>query len=200
MDSFTHTRRVEQRWRRAKHTHTGPYMEQTLTLNSVSHEILESSSFCPSALLCCLVMPSSSFTLSPLPTLLSFFGLFVAPVVSFERHTVVSLCGLSEECFDQCQLNSHVLYDTHCAALYSKMCSSIYVRMRADFKLDVIPKGFCEVTSDYCCELHIKGCLWAFGWTANRTVALHSPWEVTLFAFGWWHREKLDLVKGKPRS
>lgn len=75
---------------------------------------------------------------------------------------MVSLCGLSEECFDQCQLNSHVLYDTHCAAVYSKMWSSVYIRMHADFKLDVILKGLCEVTRDYSCKLHIRGSLWAY--------------------------------------
>lgn len=89
---------------------TRPYMEQTLTLNSVSHDILESSLFCLPALLCCLVMPSSSLTLSSLTPLLFLLWALCGSCCSL---TVVSLCGLSEECFDQCQLNSHVLYDTH---------------------------------------------------------------------------------------
>lgn len=78
MDSLTHTRRVEQRWRRAKHT--APYMEQTLTLNSVSHKNPATR-----AIFAHLVMAPSSFTLgiSWLPHCYFFFGLFVAPVVAF---------------------------------------------------------------------------------------------------------------------
>ena len=141
--------------------------------------ILESSLWCVPVLLCCLVMPSSSFTLSSLTPLLFLLWALCGSCCSL---TVVSLCGLSEECFDQCQLNSHVLYDTHCAAVYSKMWSSIYIRMHADFKLDVPPKRFCE---DYSCRLHIKARFWPLN--EVRSVALRSPWEATLFGINWWH-------------
>lgn len=89
-------------------------MEQTLTLNSVSLAVKFYLPVCTFRL--SLVMPSSSVTLS-LKHYFSFFGLFVAPAEACERHTVVSLCGLSEECFDQSQINSYVLFDTHCTAV-----------------------------------------------------------------------------------
>lgn len=135
-------------------------MEQTLTLNSVSLAMKSQIIWSVTSLLFWRCHPHPH--LPPATVTYSVFGLFVAPVVAFERHTVVSLCGLSEECFDRCQLNSHVLHDTHCAALYSKMWSSVYIGVHADFKLDVGLKGFCEATLDYSCKLHIKGRSWAF--------------------------------------
>lgn len=127
----------------------------------------------------------------------SLFGLFVAPVVAFERHTVVSLCGLSEECFDQCQLNSRVLCDIHCAAVYSKMWSSIYIRMHADFKLDVVLKGVCEVTQDYSCILHIEGCLRAFVWSVLCCTRPEKwPFSQSIGGIG---RSQIRCA-GKPRS
>ena len=67
---------------------------------------------------------------------------------------MVGLCGLSEECFESCQLNSHVLYGTHSTAVYSRMWCSWDIRMRADFKLDpALLKGVCKVTPGYWCEL-----------------------------------------------
>lgn len=108
-------------------------MEQTLTLNSVSVAVkFGSLSVCTAPLLGDAIFISHTISTGSLAFF--FFGLSVAPVEAFERHTVVSLCGLSEECFDQCQLNSDALHDPHCTAEYSKMWPCIYISVHADFK------------------------------------------------------------------
>lgn len=100
----SHTRRGSSRWTYLRatgvrssaedETHAQePYMEQTLSLNSVSR-----------------LTPPGDDALTCLLCLVSLFHPGAVCGSCCRLGTAVGLCGLSQECFDRCQRNEHVLY------------------------------------------------------------------------------------------
>lgn len=100
---------------------------------------------------------------------------------SLWARTVVSLCGLSEECFDQCQPNSHVLYDRH---THAHACAHTHTVLLWIEESPLVSKAGCMqiVNSDMLLERVLWGQQRLYSWNVCEGLILTlwmKPWEMT---------------------